>query len=133
MAEKTTTSSRPDLEAQSSNADNAQLIPIPPKVPFYRTRKGIITVIVLVVVIAVAAIVGGSVAASKKKPVSGHQGSGNANTKTAVITVYATPTATTPAIFPSIYIPDPTAISSGGVIGAGIRIHDVVPEALIAS
>jgi hypothetical protein len=123
LAEKTTTSSRPDVEAQSSNADNAQLIPISPKVPFYRTRKGITAIIVLVVVIAVAAIVGGSVAASKKKPVSSHQGSGNANTNTVVITVHATPTVTTPAIFPSIYIPDPTPtiISGAGLIGAGIN------------
>lgn len=122
LAEKTTPPTS-DLEAHSENADNEQIIPISPKVPFYRTRKGIIVIVVLVVVIAVAAIAGG-VVVSKQKQVSSCQGSktpgktANTNTKTVVITVHAMPTTPTPVIYPSTYVPDP--ISPGGLITAGI-------------
>jgi len=71
LAEKgTPPSSRNDLEARGRSpverVDDEHPTPIPSKVPYYRTRKGIITiVVVLVVIIAVA--VGGGIAGSKKK------------------------------------------------------------------
>jgi hypothetical protein len=127
----------PDLETHRKNAENEQIIPISPKVSFYRTRKGIIAIVVLVVVIAVAAIVGGVVAALKKKQVSSHHDQGSitpGKTQTVMVTVHVhgTPTRTrttsmtpiiTPIITPSIYVPGPGPLpipDTGGLITAGI-------------
>jgi len=61
--------SRPDLHDQSNNAqrdiERQQALP-PAKVPWYRTKKGIIILAVALIVI-IAAAVGGGVGGSKKK------------------------------------------------------------------
>jgi hypothetical protein len=74
LGEKATPHPRHDLVARSSSpverADQGQ--PIPPSVPFYCTRKGIVVVVALVVIIFVA--VGGGVAGSKKKAIVSERG-----------------------------------------------------------
>jgi len=96
LAEKTTPPpSKPDLEARGSSpvvqTDYERPIPIPPKVPFYRTRNGIIAIVVVLAVI-IAAAVGGGVAGSRKKTITATQGGAPASASTGTPTVRATTT-----------------------------------------
>ncbi|KIM37804.1 hypothetical protein M413DRAFT_256240 [Hebeloma cylindrosporum] len=118
--------SRRDVEARgSSPVEKADHEPMPPKVPFYRTRKGLIIIAVVAIAVIIAAAVGGAVGGKKKTHAAVTQQGPAAQTSTEGGAVAST----TPANSQGGGVPDSTHATSTGAgqttIGTGNPLSSI--------
>jgi len=116
----------------NSPVEQADHEPMPPKVPFYRTRKGIIIIVVVAIVVIVAAAVGGGVGGKHKKKQTNiaQQGAGASTEGGATSTpttghsqiTHGTTTTPSPA----------TATTSPPAQGAGNTVTNVIGSSFIS-
>jgi len=141
LVEKTTPPPRPrrNLEAgDTSPIEQADHEPMPPKVPFYRTKKGMIIIAVVAIVVIIAAAVGGGVGskAGRKQSTIAQPGSSNQTTSTTTPMstevgnpggVPDTATATTPRTGQTTIGPGATSNALSGLTGGLTSTHTSAP------